>query len=215
VQFGDCPGSTLVMNNVTGGISVLENSELSLWNCGAGYKHEIESNGPVGISVGSGGEATAGAEVLITGHKGPAVAVASNGVLYAAGSAVFSKNGAASVASGAGIAVSGNGHAYLQGATISSTPGPAILAQLGSTVQLSKMTFASNSGGVIQCDSTSFLWTDVTHANAKCTVPSTPQALALPTPIRSEPDTTAIRNRQAQYRRRTGASTEEFEQDQP
>jgi hypothetical protein len=201
VQFGDCPGSTLIEDNVSGGISVLENSELSLLNCGTGHKHQVESNGPVGISLGLGGQATISYEVQITGHKGPAVAVASKSVLNAVGPDVFSRNGSSEVSSGAAIAVSGNSHAFLQGGLISSTPGPAILAQLGSTVDLSQMTFTGDAGGVIQCDGSSYMWTDVTHANAKCQVPGAPQANAVPAASHTQPDMTVIRNRQAQYRR--------------
>jgi hypothetical protein len=201
VQFGDCAGSTTILDNVSGGFSVEENSELSLWNCDTGHKHLIESNGPVGITLGLGSEATISYEVQISGHKGPAVAVTSHSVLYAAGPDVFSHNGASDISKGAGIAVSGNSHAFLQGGQIASTPGPAVLAQLGSTVNLSQMTFTANVGGVIECDGSSYMSTDVTHANAQCQTPSTAPAPAMQTAPHSPPDTTAIRNRQAQYRR--------------
>jgi hypothetical protein len=217
VQFGDCPGSTLIADNVSGGVSVEENSEFSLWNCGTGHKHEIESNGPMGISIGLGGEATITYEVLIKGHKGPAVAVTSNSVLYAAGPDEFSQNGAADVSDGAAIVVSGNSHALMEGATIASAPGPAILAELGSTVNLSKMTFIANTGGPIQCDSSSYMWTDVTHANAKCGVPSAVPAAApaAQAATHTVPDMTAILSRQADYRRLAGASPAERNGSQP
>lgn len=201
VQFGDCAGSTLIMDNVSGGISDEENSELSLWNCDMGHKHLIESNGPVGISMGLGAQATITYEVQISGHKGPAVAVNSHSVLYAAGPDMFLQNGAADISKGAAIAVAGNSHAYLQGGQIESTPGPAILAQLGSTVQLSQMTFTGDTGGVIECDSSSFMATDVTHANAQCQTASQPQVRVAPTATHTLPDMTAILSRQAQYRR--------------
>jgi hypothetical protein len=63
------------------------------------------------------------------------------------------------------------------------------------------MTFTGDAGGVIQCDGSSYMWTDVTHANAKCQVPDAPQANAVPAASHTQPDMTVIRNRQAQYRR--------------
>jgi hypothetical protein len=212
VQIGDCAGPTTIMDNVSGGVSDQENSELSLWNCDAGHKHRIQSNGPVGISMGLGAEATISYEVQISGHKGPAVAVTSGSTLFAAGPDAISQNGSAEISKGAAIAVTGNAHAFLEGATISSTPGPAILAELGSTVNLSQMTFTGNAGGAIQCDNSSFMWTDVTLASAKCTVPSLPQAQAMPATRHTPPDMTAIQNRQAQYRRLT-SEVEEIRED--
>lgn len=215
VQFGDCAGSTLIADNVSGGISVMENSELSLWNCGTGHKHQIESNGPVGISVGLGAEATIVNEVQITGHKGPAVTVASNSVLYAAGPDEVSRNGASDISSGAAIVVSGNSHAFLEGATIASTPGPAILAELGSTVNLVQMTFTADTGGVIRCDSSSSMWTDVTHPNPECKVPSLAQPPAIQVAPHNLPDRTTLRERQTHYRRLAGAITAESNRSQP
>ena len=203
VQFGDCPGSTSIMDNVSGGVSVEENSELSLWNCDTGHKHRIQSNGPVGITLGLGAEATISYEVQISGHKGPAVAVTSGSTLFAAGPDTISQNGSSEISKGAAISVAGNSHAFLEGATISSTPGPAILAELGSTVNLSQMTFTGDTGGSIECDNSSYMWTDATPANAKCSAPSLPQVKTLPAARHSAPDITAILKRQAEYRRLT------------
>jgi hypothetical protein len=82
-------------------------------------------------------------------------------------------------------------------------------------VNLSKMTFTADTGGPIQCDSSSFMWTDVTHANAKCGVPSAPQAAAPHAASHTVPDLTAIRIRQANYRRLAGASPAEGKESQP
>jgi len=203
VQFGDCPGSTTIADNVSGGVSVEENSELSLWNCDTGHKHLIQSNGPVGITLGLGAEATISYEVQISGHKGPAIAVTSGSTLFAAGPDTISQNGSSEISKGAAISLAGNSHAFLEGATISSTPGPAILAELGSTVNLSQMTFTGDAGGSIECDNSSYMWTDVMPANAKCSAPSLPQAKAMPAARHTAPDMTAILNRQAEYRRLT------------
>jgi len=211
LQLGDCMGSTTVKDNVSGGVSVQENSQYSLWACESNYAHTIESNGPVGILVGLGGEATIETEVQISGHQGPAVSVGSNSVFYSLGPVIYSQNGSPGVSRGAAIDVSAGSHAVFSGGQVSATIGPAILAELGSTVNFSGMTFTGVGGGVIQCDSTSYMWTDLTGTNQGrsmgCTVPSPAhgQPIQHLQPMlqlqRTMPDRRVIMARQAEYRR--------------
>ena len=206
VQFGDCTASNVFKNNAFGGVSVQENSEFSQWECSAGYSQVVQSNGPVGITVGLSGEASLDA-VQITGHNGPAVDVVSNSVLYSTGGTIFSHNGTPATAYGAAVSVTGGSHAVLKSTQISSTIGPAIAAGLGSTVHFKEMTFTGNAGGIILCDASSYLWTDLAAPGAKtslinCTIPSVPSVIGGFPPLHARmPDTTALRNRQAQYHR--------------
>lgn len=58
VQMGTCTGPIMITQNQSGGISVEEDSEISLWNCDAGFRSEVQNNGPVAISVGLGSQIT-------------------------------------------------------------------------------------------------------------------------------------------------------------
>jgi hypothetical protein len=206
VQFGDCTGSNVFKNNAFGGVSVQENSEFSQWECSTGHSQVVDSNGPVGVTVGLGGEATLDA-VQITGHNGPAVDVVSHATVYSVGETI-SHNGSPTVAYGAAVSVTGGSHAVLKSSQISSTIGPAIAAGLGSTVHFKQMTFSGNGGGIILCDSSSYLWTDLAASGTQtsllgCTIPSAPPVGGGVSPLRfNKPDTSALRRREAEYHRR-------------
>jgi hypothetical protein len=161
VQFGTCLGSNLIEGNQAGGVSVQENSEISLWNCGSN-QNVIRGNGPVGISAGLASQVTIYDNVLITGHSGPGVDLFGASQLNAFGKNQISHNGTASDPRSAAIRVDGNSEAFLRGGQISQNAGPAILALVNSSADFTGVAFAGNSGGIITCDTSAFMVSDLT-----------------------------------------------------
>jgi hypothetical protein len=163
VQFGTCLGSNVIEGNQAGGVSVQESSEISLWNCGSN-QNVIQGNGPVGISAGLASQVTIYDNVLITGHTGPGVDLFAASQLNAFGKNQISQNGSASDPRSAAIRIDGNSEAFLRGGQISQNAGPAILALVNSSADFTGVVFAGNSGGIITCDTSAYMVSDLTSA---------------------------------------------------
>jgi hypothetical protein len=125
----------------------------------------IQNNGPFGVKAGFGSQVTlAGAEV--SGHSGPGVDIYGHSQLYGTSQipglapTQILNNGTAGGSLSAGVRVDGNSEVLLRGVNISSTNGPAILALVNSSADFAGMTFSGNIG-VIACDSTSTIVTDL------------------------------------------------------
>jgi len=204
-QFGTCFGPNLIEGNASGGVSVLENSQLSFWSCGSNLSL-IEGNGPVGIQAGYGGQVTIGPNtVQVSGHTGPAVDVFAQSHLLAYGSNLFSQNGSAGDPRSAAIRVDGDSEAFFRGGQISKNHGPGFLALVNSSVDIAEVTFAGNSGGAITCDSSSYMAGNLSGAqggpSVSCRTPHNLGNRAF-SPLRTAiPDFTIQKKRQAQYRR--------------
>jgi hypothetical protein len=156
-QIGSTGGApTVIENNPNGGISVLENSEISLWVCCQGAANLVRKNGKFGISAGFHSQVTlSGAE--ITENAGPGVDV------YAASQLDFFPgtqnrivgNGVPLSAPSPGVRVNGNSQAWLHGGEISNDLGslgfgnqvPAIQVVINSSVELQGVNLGSNAGG--------------------------------------------------------------------
>lgn len=201
-QFGTCFGPNLIGGNQSGGIFIAENSEISLWPCGS--PNLIQGNGPVGISVGFGSQVTLAGDVQITGHTGPGVDLFGNSQLNVMGDQnLISQNGTVGDPRSAAIRVDGNSEVFLRGGQISQNLGPGILALVNSSADFTGVTFTGNSGGVISCDSSAFMVSDLS-AGSPGVLCRTPHNLGnrhfVPIPHRI-PDWTLQKNRQAQYKK--------------
>jgi hypothetical protein len=161
VQIGTCFGPNQIAGNLGGGVDIEENSELSFWNCGAPYQSYITANGPVGISSGLGSQVTLYENAQISGHTQSGVELYGKSQLNVFGTNLISENGTSGDPRSAGIVVDGNSEAYLRGGQITSNEGPGILALVNSSADFAGATFSGNSGGVIVCDSSAYMVSDL------------------------------------------------------
>jgi len=161
-------GQNMIFNNRGGGISLQENSEISVggnvsW---AAYSDIIQANGPVGISAGFGAQLTLFGGVQVLGHTTAGIDVFGNSqaAIYL-GSNVISQNGFGTDPARAGIRVDGNSEAYLRNAVISQNGGPGVLALINSSVDSFGSTFSSNAGGSFACDTSATVTGDMTASS--------------------------------------------------
>jgi len=167
-QMGSIFGPNVIDNNPNGAVSLQENAEISFYSILPNGQNTIRNNGPFGVKAGFGSQVTlAGAQ--ITGHSGPGVDIYAHSQLYGTsqlpglGATQIQNNGTAGDPLSAGIRVDGNSETLLRGVTISQNNGPAILALVNSSVDFAGNTFNGNAG-VITCDSTSAMVSDLTNA---------------------------------------------------
>ena len=158
-QFGSLSGPNSVTGNQQGGMSLQENSEVSFFNFGS--QTYIQSNGPVGISAGLSSQVTLFGGVEISGHSGPALDLFASSQGNVSGANYLHNNGVAGDPRSAAIRVDGNSEVFLRGGTISQNVGPAILALTNSSADLSGVSFSSNSGGIMVCDSSAYMVSDL------------------------------------------------------
>jgi len=161
VQLGNCFGANQISGNQGGGFDVEENSELSIWACGPSSVTTVSGNGPVGISAGFGSQVTLYGNAVITGHTGSGVELYGKSQLHVFGTDPISQNGSAGNPRSAGIVVDGNSEAYLRGGQLTQNIGPGILALVNSSVDFTGVTFNGNSGGIIDCDSSAYMVSDL------------------------------------------------------
>jgi hypothetical protein len=207
IQVASCFGTTQISGNQSGGIDVREHSRLSIWSCGTPGDILVANNGPVGLNIGMESAAALYDDVVISGHSGPGVALYAAGQLYMYGTYAISNNGNAGDPRSAGVVVDGNSEAYLRGGTLSANTGPGILALVNSSVDSVGATFPGNSGGMVTCDSSAYMVSDLNPANGHG-----PHGVACRTPHNLgnrhdvdsapvAPDFTAQKNRAAQYKK--------------
>jgi hypothetical protein len=206
VQFGAISGPNILQGNQSGGASLQENAELSFWS--GGQQNVIQANGPVGISAGLGSQVTFFNSVQITDHSGPAIDLYANSQAFLFGQNQILRNGTAADPVSAAIRVDGNSQALIRGGDISQNNGPAILALVNSSVDFTGVNFSGNTGGIITCDSTAAMISDLARPG---TTPSagvhckTPHALGnrLISKLQpTAPDLSAYKVLQAKYRKR-------------
>lgn len=199
-QMGTYAGPNTLTGNQQGGVSVEENSEISFFNFGA--QTYIQNNGPVGVSASFGGQVTLLGGVEISGHSGPAIDLSGNSQVNVLGSNNLHNNGVAGDPRSAAIRVDGNSELFLRSGTIAQNIGPAILVLVNSSADLTGVSFTSNSGGIVVCDSSSYMVSDLEtgHNTAPGVACRTPHALgnrsfkmAQPAP----PDLSGLKARQA------------------
>jgi hypothetical protein len=100
-------------------------------------------------------------QVEISGHTGPALDLYAGSQAYLFGQNFLHNNGVAGDSRSAAIRLDGNSEAFLRGGTVTQNAGPAILALVNSSVDLTGVSFSSNSGGVVVCDSSAFMVSDL------------------------------------------------------
>lgn len=167
VQIGTCFGPNQISGNQNGGFDIEENSELSIWSCAEPYVTTVTGNGPVGVSAGFGSQVTLYENAQILHHSGSGVELYGNSQLHVFGTNGISQNGSISNLRSAGIVLDGNSEAYLRGGEISQNDGPGILALVNSSADFTGVTFAGNSGGVISCDTSAYMVSDLATASNK------------------------------------------------
>jgi hypothetical protein len=201
-QFGAISGPNVITGNQQGGVSLQENAEISLWN--GGSQTFIQSNGPVGVTAGFGSQVTFFNDVEVSGHSGPALDLYANSQGYLFGANNLHHNGTLGDPRSAAIRVDGNSEAFLRGGLVSQNVGPAILALVNSSVDFSGVSFSSNTGGVIACDSSAYMVSDLaasstTAPGVSCRMPHSLGNRSITKLQPAVPDWSAIKALQAKY----------------
>jgi hypothetical protein len=169
-SVGSVWGPTTIQGNPSGGALVQETSEASFWNI-LGVHTVFQGNGPTGVSVGFGSQATFAFDgVQISGHTSAGVDVYGNSQANFDGTNSIQRNGTLSDPQSAGIRVDGNSEALFRGGDVSQNNGPGILALVNSSVDFTGVTFNGNLGGTITCDSSATMISDLAQPS------STPRA---------------------------------------
>lgn len=158
-QFGAISGPNVISGNQSGGVWLQENSEISFWF--GGQQNIIQNNGPVGVLAGLGSQVTFFNSAIVSGHSSAGVDLYANSQAYLFGANTVQGNGSSSDPRSAAIRVDGNSEAFLRGGTISGNSGPAMLLLVNSSADFSGVSFSGN-GGVIACDSSSTMVSDLT-----------------------------------------------------
>jgi len=163
-QVGSLTGANTISGNQLGGVSLQENSEISMFNFGS--QTYIQNNGPVGVTAGFNSQVTLYDTVEISGHTGPALDLFGNSQAYVFGATNIHSNGVAGDPRSAAIRVDGNSEVFLRGGNISQNIGPGILALVNSSADFTGVTFSSNTGGLVVCDSSAYMVSDLTNGPA-------------------------------------------------
>jgi len=208
-------GPNVIENNPNGGVSLQENAEISIGSVLPNGPNIIRNNGPFGVEAGFGSQVTlVGAQ--ISGHAGPGVDIYAHSQLYGTsqlqglGATQILNNGTAGDPLSAGIRVDGNSEVLLRGVNIAETKGPAILALVNSSADFAGTTFSGNTG-VITCDSTSSMVTDLAKSASnpasglRCAVAHTLGNRLVSATAPAVPDIASWKAMHDRYRRRSGA----------
>ena len=206
-QIGTVFGPNLIQGNSSGGATITEGSEISFWDI-FGLHNVIQGNGPIGVAVGFGSQATFFDGAQISDHTEVGVDVYANSQANFEGSNTVFRNGTDADPLSAGIRLDGNSEAYFRGGGISKNNGPGILALVNSSVDFTGVTFSGNSEGIITCDSSATMISDLAHPNGnpphgvRC---KTPHALGNRHDTNKTspkvPDLSAYKARQAKYKK--------------
>jgi hypothetical protein len=202
-----------ISGNQSAGVSLQENSQISFC-CGhlpgTPLSNIIDGNGPVGLSIGFGSQATIADGVQITNHADTGVDVFGNSQAYIVGTTQISNNGSsASYPARAGVRVDGTSEAYVRDAVISHNGGPGILAIVNSSIDVGGVTFTGNDDDPVQCDSSSYLASDLPSAHgphgaaSSCKVPTTLPSRDHRRPLPHIPNLRANKAREDAYRKIT------------
>jgi hypothetical protein len=156
-------GPNIIQGNPAGGASIGEGSEISFWSIG--QPNIIQGNGPTGVSVNLGSQATFFQGAQISDHSSVGVDVYGNSQANFFGANSVVKNGASSDPQSAGIRVDGNSEALLRGGDVSQNNGPGLLVLVNSSVDFTGVSFTSDSAGIVTCDSTGTMVSDLAGPN--------------------------------------------------
>lgn len=162
-QIGAIFGPNIIEGNLAGGASIGEGSEISFWSIG--QPNIIQSNGATGVSVNLGSQATFFEGAQITNHTSAGVDVYANSQANFFGLNQVLRNGTGSDPLSAGIRVDGNSEAFLRGGDVSQNNGPGLLALVNSSIDFTGVTFSGDTSGIITCDSTATMISDLAQPN--------------------------------------------------
>ena len=162
-QVGGIFAPNVITGNQSGGAWLQENSEISFWN--GGQPDIIQNNGPVGVLAGFGSQVTFFSSSQISGHSSAGVDLYANSQGYFFGANTVQGNGSSADPRSAGIRVDGNSEAFLRSGQVSGNIGPGMLVLVNSSADFSGVTFSGN-GGVISCDSSSTMISDLAGPNS-------------------------------------------------
>jgi hypothetical protein len=201
-QFGAISGPNAIQGNQSGGVSLSENAEISFWF--AGQPTIIQGNGGAGVSAGFGSQVTLFDGVEVTGHSGPGLDLYANSQAFLFGANNIHNNGNSGDLRSAGIRVDGNSQVLLRGGSVTQNGGPGILALVNSSVDSNGATLNANSGGLITCDSSSWMVSDLakTYFSAPAFSCRVPHSLGNRTVWKTQPatpDWSAAKALQAKY----------------
>ncbi len=205
-QFGAVSGGNVIQGNQSGGVYLVESSEIAIWAFDPAKQNVIQGNGPVGLSAGFGSEVALYDSVEISGHTGPALDLYGGSQAYLTGPNYIHNNGSASDPRSAGIRLDGNSQVFLRGGNVAHNSGPAILVLVNSSADFTGVSFASNTGGVITCDSSAFMVSDLAigYGGTPGVICRTPHSLgnrSIWKPQPSVPDFSALKALQAKYKK--------------
>lgn len=206
VQFGAISGSNVIQGNQAGGVSLQETSEITFWTFG-GPPSFIQGNGPVGVTAGFGSQVTLFDDVEISGHTGPGLDLYASSQAYIFGANYIYNNGNASDPRSAGIRLDGNSEVFLRGGNVAQNVGPAILALVNSSADFTGVSFAANTRGIITCDSSAFMVSDLITSYASvpgvnCRIPHSLGNRGIWKSQPTMPDWSALKGLQNQYKAR-------------
>lgn len=195
-------GPNFLTGNQQGGASIQENSEISFFNFGS--QTFIQNNGPVGVSAGFGSQVTLYDQVEISGHSGPAVDLFASSQARLFGANSIHNNGASGDPRSAAIRLDGNSEVFLRGGSVTQNVGPAVLVLVNSSADLTGVSFSSNTGGIILCDSSAYMVSDLGPTTGiapgvSCRTPHSLGNRSVPKPPFSAPDWSALKALQAKY----------------
>jgi parallel beta helix pectate lyase-like protein len=159
MEFAAYYGPNLVESNKSGGVSVRERSRISIFTA----QTTIRGNGAVGVTAGFGSQVTL-SDVQISGHTSVGVDLYANSQAWLFGANQIQNNGSSSDPTSAAIRIDGNSEAYLRGSTVAQNNGPALLVLVNSSADFSGVSFAGNSGGIIACDNSAVMVSDLAPA---------------------------------------------------
>jgi hypothetical protein len=167
MEFAAYYGPNLVQGNKSGGISVRERSRISIFT----PQTIIRGNGPVGVTAGFGSQVTL-SDVEIVGHTSIGVDLYAGSQAWLFGANQIQNNGSNADPSSAGIRVDGNSEAFIRGGDVSQNSGPGLLVLVNSSADFSGVSLAGNSGGIITCDNSAVIVSDLSPAaGASCRKP--------------------------------------------
>jgi hypothetical protein len=112
-----------------------------------------------------GSQATFFNSAQISGHSSAGVDLYANSQGYFFGSNAVQGNGSSGDARSAGIRIDGNSQALVRGGQVSGNSGPGLLVLVNSSADFAGVSFSGN-GGVISCDSSSTMISDLAGPNS-------------------------------------------------
>jgi hypothetical protein len=192
MEFAAYYGPNLVQGNKSGGVSARERSRISIFTA----QTTIRGNGPVGVTAGFGSQVTL-SDVQITGHTSVGVDVYADSQAWLSSGNQIQNNGSSADPTSAAVRIDGNSEAFLRGSIIAQNNGPALLVLVNSSADFSGVSFAGNSGGIIVCDNSAVMVSDLAPGalgpseGATCRRPQLIANHQLSAPAFSPPNSTA------------------------